>query len=229
MHTRKHTAWKKSRKFGDVKGGRNFPKITDNIFNRAHSLQRPSPHDETPIFMVDNPSKDFFFPITVEDIKQVLATLPPSHSESLTHIWLRKVSSKDYEKYSTQGMFICGSGVNLIVLFPFPRSLKMQFGKKKPPKKLLKWYAYYTPELIEENGKWHLQWTAEKIKQYYLEGLLLHEIGHQIDSYYKRYWSKTYKNRAEQFADNFAYYWADKVRSEVPNHLSNHVPNQENE
>lgn len=35
---RKETAWKKSRKFGDVKGGRKWPKIADNIFNRKHNL-----------------------------------------------------------------------------------------------------------------------------------------------------------------------------------------------
>jgi hypothetical protein len=40
--SRKETAWKKNRKFGDVKGGRTFPKITNRIFNRQHSLQKPN-------------------------------------------------------------------------------------------------------------------------------------------------------------------------------------------
>lgn len=86
----------------------------------------------------------------------------------------------------------------------------MRFGKKKPEKKLLKWYAEYAPELKEEKDGWNLVWTEEKIKKYYLEGLLLHEIGHQMDSVYKRYWSKNYRRHAENFADNFAYIWGDK-------------------
>lgn len=56
---RKETAWKKNRKFGDVKGGRKRPKLADNIFNRQHNLKCPSNSDKTPIFIVDNPSKDF--------------------------------------------------------------------------------------------------------------------------------------------------------------------------
>lgn len=30
----------------------------------------------------------------------------------------------------------------------------------------------------------------EKIIQYYLENLLIHEIGHSLDSFNKRFWSK---------------------------------------
>jgi len=37
----KQTRWKKSRKFGDVFGGRRYPKIADKVFNRAHSLNKP--------------------------------------------------------------------------------------------------------------------------------------------------------------------------------------------
>ena len=95
--SRKQTAWKKSRTFGDVKGGRRWPKLKDNIVKRKHSLLKPSEFDKLPIYMVENPSKDFYFPITIDDIKNVLAQLPPEHVEGLTHIWLRKTNKK--EKY----------------------------------------------------------------------------------------------------------------------------------
>lgn len=35
--SRKQTAWKKSRTFGDVKGGRRWHKLKDNIVKRKHS------------------------------------------------------------------------------------------------------------------------------------------------------------------------------------------------
>lgn len=217
MQSRKETAWKKSRKFGDVKGGRKRPKLANAIFNRQHNFNVPSEHDETPVYIVDNTSRDFFFPVTVDEIKEFLNKLPLEHTENLTHIWLRKMSKKEYEKEgSIQGCFICGSGVNLIVLYPFPKNLKMEFGRKKPSKKILKWYSFYEPELIYEKENWVLKWTEENIKKYYLEGLLLHEIGHQIDSFYKRFWSVKYKKqRAENYADNFAYYWANEIRNKI--------------
>lgn len=215
--TRKETAWKKSRKFGDVKGGRKRPKLADNIFNRQHNFSAPCENEETPIFIVDNSSRDLYFPVTVDEIKEFLDKLPSEHSENLTHIWLRKMTNKEYEKEgSFQGCFICGSGVNLIVLYPFPTDLKMEFGNRKPTNKTLKWYSAYEPELIHSNGNWTLKWTEEKIKKYYLEGLLLHEIGHQMDSVYQRYWSPNYKKqRAENYADNFAYYWGNEIRNEI--------------
>lgn len=96
--SRKETAWKKSRKFGDVKGGRTFPKITDRIFNRQHSLQRPSENDELPIFIRDNPSKDFYFPVDEKEILERINQLSIERRENITHIWLKKVDKEDYEK-----------------------------------------------------------------------------------------------------------------------------------
>jgi hypothetical protein len=209
--SRKETAWKKNRKFGDVKGGRTFPKITDRIFNRKHSLRKPSPTDELPIFIKDNPSKDFYFPVTENEILERLTKLPTEHREKITHIWLRKVKKDDYEKHETfQGMFICGSGVNLIILSAFPTNLRMIFGNTKPTKRTLKLYSEWTHDLrFDEKKKvWFLQWKTETIRDYYLNSLLLHEIGHFVDFMFQRIWSKANSKKVEDFADNYARVWS---------------------
>lgn len=82
------TPWKKSRKYGDVLGGRKFPKLTEKIFNRLHSLDRPGVNDELPILIQENPSRDFFFPVSAEEIQAKLETLAQGHGEGITHIWL---------------------------------------------------------------------------------------------------------------------------------------------
>ena len=64
-------------------------------YRQKHSLLKPSEFDKLPIYMVENPSKDFYFPITIDDIKNVLAQLPLEHVEGLTHIWLRKTNKKE--------------------------------------------------------------------------------------------------------------------------------------
>ena len=75
----------KSRKFGDVKGGRKRPKLADNIFNRQHNFSAPNENEETPIFIVDNSSRDLYFPVSVDEIKEFLSKLPTEHTENLTH------------------------------------------------------------------------------------------------------------------------------------------------
>lgn len=214
MQTRKHTAWKKNRKFGDVMGGRQRPKLADNIFNRQHNLTAPQAGEEKPVFIVENPSRDFYFPVTVDEVKDVFARLPKAHTDHLTHVWFQKIKKKDYVDQQTfQGCFIAGSGVYLIVLHPFPVDNKMRLGKRKPTLGLLRYYKNFTTALKEDDDGWYLEWTEENIKKYYLENLLLHEIGHSIDSFYKRYWSKAASQKREHWADNYVAVWADQVRT----------------
>jgi len=213
MQIRKHTAWKKNRKFGDVMGGRVRPKLADNIFNRQHNLTAPKNNEETPIYIIDNPSRDFYFPVTIDEIKNTLSKLPIEHIDHLTHIWFQKIKKADYLEGKTfQGCYVCGNGVYLIILHPFPVDNKMRIGKNKPIKKILNYYSEFTTDLNEDKDGWYLQWTDEKIKRYYLESLLLHEIGHSIDSFYKRYWSKATVDKKENWADNYAAVWADTIR-----------------
>lgn len=214
MQTRKHTAWKKNRKFGDIKGGRMRLKCKDGIFNRMHNLLKPSELDEKPLYIVENPSRDFYFPISVDDIKNTLNKLSKEDTDHLTHIWLRKIKKSEYLKDDAmQGCFIVGSGVYLIILYPFPKDNKMIFGKKKPTSKTINFYKKYTTELKQDqDGYWYLQWTAPLIKRYYLESLLLHEVGHSIDSFDSSFWSKASGKKKDDFANNYASFWSANIR-----------------
>jgi hypothetical protein len=212
MQNRKQTAYKKSRKFGDVMGGRMRLKLADNTFSRKHNLEPPSDDQEKPIFIVDNPSRDFYFPITVDQIKETLSRSPIEHTKFLTHIWLQKVKKKDYLGGDTlQGEFICGHKVYLIKLYAVPKNNKMVFGQTKPTSKQLTFYKPYCTDLQQDKHGWFLQWEEENLKRYFLEKLLLHEIGHCVDYVYQRYWSKANTKQIEDFADNYAMVWRNKV------------------
>ena len=84
--SRKDTAYRKSRKFGDVYGGRVRARLPDGIFRRAHSLKRPGPHDDLPILIEDNPSRKFFFPLSGPEILQALEALPKNAQAGITHV-----------------------------------------------------------------------------------------------------------------------------------------------
>ena len=213
---RKETAWKKNRKFGDIHGGRIRLKCADGIFNRKHSLLPPTPDQETPIFIVENTSRDFYFPVTIEEIKDTLRKLPKDHTKYLTHIWLDKVKKSEYLKgESLQGQFICGSKVYLIKLYAVPTDNKMIFGQTKPTSKQLSFYKQYCNDLQHDKNGWYLQFTNESYKRYYLEKLLLHEIGHCVDYIYERHWSKANNKQVEDFADNYAVIWSNNVKQTI--------------
>ena len=214
---RKETSWKKSRKFGDVKGGRKQPKVTDGIFRKYHSLKPPTAHDNLPILLKDNPSKDFYFPADELEILSQLRKLPLMVSNEITHIWLRRIKKIDYESGNGfQAMFICGSGVNLITINAFPRDLKMHFGTKKPNRRQLRFYSKWTGDQAascNKSGEWFLQWSEAAIKDYYLNHLLLHEVGHFLDRHSERFHSKTSVKKVEDFADAFAIKWNLRIES----------------
>lgn len=178
--SRKQTAWKKSRTFGDIKGGRRWPKLKDNIVKRRHSLLKPSEFDELPVYMVENPSKDFYFPITIDDIKKCIST---------TSTWTCRRSdtylvTKNNKKEKYQGVYTVGSGVRLITLYPFPKSNQLILGKERPTHKLLTWYKGYASEPQKEKDNWYIEFTEESARRYYLERLLLP----RLDIMLTRHW-----------------------------------------
>lgn len=205
MQSRKETAWKKNRKFGDVKGGRMRPKLADNIFARAHSLQKPAPGEDLPIFMTDNPSRDYFFPIESDEMRRELAHLPRRDWCKITHIWLRRFKKTEYEANELPlAEFSCGSGVRLITLYPWPRNLEWSHGNKKPSASLLKVLNRYGAVLAFRENGWVSAWTQPGLKNFYIEYLLFHEIGHHVD-WYSRHWSKANHRKLEDAADQYAF------------------------
>ncbi len=207
MQNRKQTAWRKSRKFGDRYGGRQRLKLADNIFKREHSLSPPAPGQETPILIEDNPSRDFFFPLSGQAILATLHQLPKEHTSGITHIWLRRIKRSDYEvRKQPLACFICGSGVRLIVLYPWPQDRILRFEQGRTKAQLLREYGRWTTDLFQENGRWCLRWTLESLREFTIF-LLLHEVGHHVD-WYTRHWSKANRKQVEEFAERYAVEWS---------------------
>jgi hypothetical protein len=203
MLSRRQTAWRKNRKFGDVYGGRTSPKITDRIFNRAHSLQPPAPGDDTLIVFEDNPSRDYFFPLESHECLEALAALPEADVRGLTHLWLRRLRNLESAASVPLAEFICGSGVRVIILYPWRRDMRLCVGRTRPSVKNVRLYGSFGADLIHQSGLWHFQFDAVNLRRFYIEHLLYHEVGHHIDRY-QRHWSKSNVSQVEEFADQYA-------------------------
>ncbi len=201
---RKQTAWKKNRKLGDIYGGRERLRLRDNIFRRLHSLKAPKNKSLLPILIEENPSRDFFFPISVQEAEEAMKALPKHDYQGITHIWLRRVRKKDHTKHSKPlAEFICGSGVRVIILYPWPNDMIQNFGPKKPSNKVFNEYKKYEAEPYKKDGHWVSKWELPNLRKFYINSLLYHEVGHHIDWYF-RYWSKANRKQIEEFADQYA-------------------------
>lgn len=198
------TPWKKSRTYGDIFGGREYRRFADNIFRRAHSIQRPSHGDILPILIEENPSRDFFFPISASEILLALKSLPKREYGGITHIWMRRLIKADFiDRVQPLAYFACGSGVRVITLFPWPKNMTLSYGSKKPPNKIINEAKRYGAEVVMEGGNWVSKWNIESLRRFYIQGILFHEVGYHLDQYC-RIWSRANSKQVEEFADQYA-------------------------
>lgn len=198
------TPWKKSRKYGDVYGGRTRPKLGDNVFKRAHSLDRPLPNDVLPLIIEENPSRDFFFPLSAQEVVEALRALPKEDYEGITHIWLRRVSKADFfDNSHPLATFICGSGVRVITLYPWPTNMLLPYGSKRPLNRTINEVERFGAEVKKIGKAWFSKWEMEGLRKYYIQTLLYHEVGHHVDWYY-RHWTAANLKPTEEYADQYA-------------------------
>ena len=191
--------WKKSRKYGDIYGGREKIRLNDNLFNRLHSLKRPNPNEKLPILIEDNPSRDFFFPISANEAEIAIKALPNEAYKGITHIWLRRFKKSEFESNKLNlAEIIWGSGVSVIIIYPFPKTMIMDFGSKKPPNRKLKEIEKWCSNLIKKDGRWILKWEIDNLREYFISHLLFHEVGHHID------WCYRNLKDSEEFANQYA-------------------------
>ncbi len=131
--------------------------------------------------------------------------MPKRDWSRITHIWERRFKKTEYEIGELPlAEYICGSGVRLIVLYPWPEDLLMPLGEKKPTASRMKAFSDYASELKHVDGWWYLKWERDAVRNFCVEVLLYHEIGHHVD-YYNRRWSKANAKSLEEAADQYAY------------------------
>ncbi len=139
-----------------------------------------------------------------------IGELPKHHTEGLTHVWLRHQQRS--QRRPNFGSYCTGPGYRAIVLNPWPRSLRWDLGTKLYDS-WKKWAVRYnaTPKRIR--GRWYVTFTMEESRRFYLDDLILHEVGHHVDF---RRRSKANRKSLEDFADQYAATWARWLNREKP-------------
>ena len=170
-----YTPWKKSRTYGDNYGGALRRRDADDIRLRLHSFSAPNEYETLPIYRVDNPSRDWFHPIGVEQIQRALEVLPDDTKGDTTHIWLRRQTN---DKNDASFEAIWGSGVSLVTLYSVRKDMKRLHGAKKPSAICRRTNSKFGARILCRSGLWYSIWNEIGLNKFYLEYALLEALSY---------------------------------------------------
>lgn len=84
-----------------------------------------------------------------------------------------------------------------VYLYPIEESLTEYYSRPPHPQQVID-TKMYGGRWVEQDGMWVLQWTEPTIRDFYLNNILIHEIGHINDTR-----NRSYRDR-ERYANWFA-------------------------
>ncbi|MCG8420656.1 MAG: hypothetical protein MJE77_22280 [Proteobacteria bacterium] len=105
------------------------------------------------------------------------------------------------------GQYCTGPDYAAIVLYPWPRNLRWDLGPC-PGESWNKLAHQYRAQLKRRRGRWYATFTMEATRRFYLDDLILHEVGHHADW---RYSSVATTKQVEDFATQYAATWAREL------------------
>jgi hypothetical protein len=135
--------------------------------------------------------------ITEADIRGRLAQLPEWMLAGLDVVQLSTMTRKK-RRAACYGM----QWGSTIYLYPIEESLVESFGKPPRPQQKIE-AAMYGAHWEHARGQWRLIWTEAALRDFYLNNVLIHELGHILDSRNSRYLDR--ERYAEWFAVEHGY------------------------
>ncbi len=195
--------WRQNRRAGQARAAEAAGRSYDYI--PAHQL--PTPTDDGELVLIENrPHRDYYFPVTGNEVVARLRQLPADEIEGITHVWLRRMRPSDLGR--PLGSYTSGPGFAVITLYPWPRDRTWPAGRGKPHRFWVKHAARFDGRLVPINGTWYAVFSEEGARRFFLDDLILHEVGHHNDW---RWSSPANHRQCEEFADQYAARWARKL------------------
>jgi hypothetical protein len=130
--------------------------------------------------------------VTAEDVRGRLARLPEWMTKPLQVVQLSQMTRKK-RRSPCYGM----QWGSTIYLYPIEETLIESFGQPPKPAQRIE-AAMYGARWASQGGQWQLVWTEEAIRDFYLNNVLIHELGHILDN------RNTSHRDRERYAEWFA-------------------------
>lgn len=162
-----------------------------NHFYAQDQWYEPSDSDVIQLYRRD-PGAGYFHPVTLEEVADRVEQLPAKYRQNIEVIELARMTRK-------RSLFPCYGlqwGPN-VYLYPIEESLVETYTRPPRPEQAIEAKMY--GGVWTQDGKlWRLSWTEHALRDFYLNNVLIHEIGHVNDTRNRN------QNARERYADWFA-------------------------
>ena len=164
----------RSRPVGAFRQRGNDTSQRTTIFYAQEDWHEPTDAVE-PRYLQQAPGDEFLHPVTLEEVKDRVAQLPERFTRNIEVIQLSRMTKK-------RSLFPCYGmqwGPN-VYLYPIEAGLVETFIRPPRPDQVVE-ANMFGGRWVEDGDVWRLYWTASTIRDYYLNNVLIHEIGHVND------------------------------------------------
>lgn len=134
------------------------------------------PTDRSDVKMiVQPPGKGYIHAVTPDEVCERIDALPTKFTQGLDVVQLSGMTRKRalFPFYGMQW----GSSV---YLYPIEQSYAELYVRPPRPQQIIE-AEMYGGKWVQDGKDWRLEWTAETIRDFYLNNVLIHEIGHIYD------------------------------------------------
>lgn len=168
-----------------------IPQQSSSNFNAPEVWHEPAPAAELR-YIVERAGEGYRHAATPADVQDRISQLPRQFVDPLEVVQFSRMTRK-------RKLFPCYGmqwGAN-VYLYPIEASLVELYYRPPKPQQVIE-ARMFGGVWTEADGKYLLTWTEQSIQDFYLNNVLIHEIGHVIDDW------NTNAEKREQFAIWFA-------------------------
>lgn len=148
--------------------------------------------------VVQDPGPGHFHAVTPDEVRDRLAELPDWMLAPLRVVQLSRITRKKMT-FPCYGMqWGCA-----LYLYPIEDELCEYYYEPPKPSVVIESRQFGGKWCEEEPGVWRLDWTEETLRDFYLNNILMHELGHLLDDRNTSYVDR--ERYAEWFALEYGY------------------------
>lgn len=167
-------------------------------FSPPEDWHEPQGSDGNYRILVQEPGPGYRHILTPQEVRNRLAELPAEFTSRLEIVQFSRMTAKK-RSFPCYGM----QWGSALYLYPIEETLVEYFDRPPRPNLMNEVRMYGARWDHTDPGPWHLVWTEKSIKDFYLNNILIHELGHLLDDRNASYLDR--ERYAEWFAVRYGY------------------------